>query len=313
MTYGQTAVIFGGGGFLGKHVAEQLMKAGMRVRIAERNPSNAFSIKPLGKLGQTQFVAADVTRPDTVARALDGADIAVNLVGIFGSGMMAVNGKGAGNVAAAAAAAGCSALVHISAIGADPESRSEYARSKAAGEKAVREAFPGATILRPSIVFGQDDQFTNRFAGMIRMMPIVPVIGAQTKFQPVYVRDVAMAVCAAATAPHEHGGQLYEIGGPDRISMIDLNRWIAEQTGRERGFFEVPDMLGQTIAMAGNFLPGAPITLDQFRMLAKDNVVSTEENGLVALGVEPTPLATVAPDWLIQYRRHGRFGTQAAG
>jgi uncharacterized protein YbjT (DUF2867 family) len=218
--------------------------------------------------------------------------------------MDAVQHVGAGNVARAAADAGVGVLVHISAIGADPQSEAEYGRSKAAGEAAVHEAFATATILRPSIVFGREDQFINRFAGLIRMLPVVPVIGPDTRFQPVFVGDVAKAVAAALT---EKGGETFELGGPEVMTMLELNRWIAKAIGRDPIFAPVPDFAAGLLAKTTGWLPGAPITMDQFKMLGSDNVV-TGKDGLAVLGIVPTPLDLVAEDWLDIYRKHGRFG-----
>lgn len=303
---GRLVTIFGGGGFLGRYVAQALLAGGARVRVACRNPAGAMHIKPLGNLGQVQLIAADVRKPASVARAVADADAVVNLVGSFAD-MDAVQHIGAGNVARAAAAAGVGALVHVSAIGADAQSEAEYGRSKAAGEAAVRLAFPSATILRPSIIFGREDQFVNRFAGLIRMLPVVPVIGAQTRFQPVFVGDVAKAVAAAIVAK---GGETLELGGPVVLSMIELNRWIARAIGRDPVFVEVPDVAAMLLARGTGWMPGAPITLDQYKMLGSDNVV-TGPDGLAAFGIVPTPLDAVAHDWLNIYRKHGRFGTQA--
>lgn len=300
--------VFGGGGFLGRYVVRALLQRGARVRVAERNPKQSWYLKAQANLGQITSVAADVTRADTLARAVSGADAVVNLVGSFAN-MSAVQAKGAGAVAEAAARAGAKALVHISAIGADRESASLYGRSKGEGEAAVRTAFPGAVILRPSIVFGREDQFINRFAGLIRMLPMVPVIGANAKFQPVFVGDVAHAVAAALDAGH--AGQSYELGGPQVMTMIELNRWIAEATGRDKAFVPVPDLVASTMASLTGWLPGAPITTDQWLMLQNDNVVSDNARGLAALGIAPTPLEAVAPGWLVQYRKHGRFGLPA--
>jgi uncharacterized protein YbjT (DUF2867 family) len=205
---------------------------------------------------------------------------------------------------------GVDALVHVSAIGADAASASAYGRSKAEGEAAVRAAFPTATILRPSIVFGREDQFVNRFAAMIAKAPVVPVLRAGTKFQPVYVGDVAAAVFAALADPDKAAGKTLELGGPDVLSMGALIRWIASATGRTPHIVELPDAVGGAIAAFG-FLPGAPITGDQWKMLAKDNVVSTT-NGLTLLGIAPTPLDAVAPGWLVRYRKGGRFAVPAA-
>jgi uncharacterized protein YbjT (DUF2867 family) len=299
---GRLVTIFGGGGFLGRYVAQAVLARGARVRIACRNPAGAMYIKPLGNLGQVQLIATDVRKPVSVERAAADADAVINLVGSFDN-MDAVQHVGAGNVAKAAAAAGVGALVHISAIGADPQSEADYGRSKAAGEAAVRAAFPSATILRPSIVFGREDQFINRFAGLIRMLPVVPVIGADTKFQPVFVGDVAKVVAAALVGD---GGETLELGGPDILTMLELNRWIAKAIGRDPVFAPVPDIAAGLLAKTTGWLPGAPITIDQFKMLGSDNIV-TGKDGLAAFGVVPTPLDVVAEDWLDIYRKHGRF------
>ncbi|MBL0922893.1 MAG: complex I NDUFA9 subunit family protein [Sphingomonadaceae bacterium] len=299
--------VFGGSGFVGRYVAQALLATGARVRIACRNPAGAMHIKPLGNLGQVQLMAADVRKPSSVARAVQDADAVVNLVGSFAN-MNAVQNVGAGNLAKAAAAAGVNRLVHVSAIGADPDSAAEYGRSKAAGEAAIRAAFPSATILRPSIVFGREDQFINRFAGLIRMLPIVPVIGAGTRFQPVFVGDVAKAVAAALD---DQSGNILELGGPEIFSMLELNRWIARAIGRDPAFIEVPDVAARLLAQGTGWMPGAPITMDQYKMLGSDNVV-TGKDGLATYGIVPTGLDTVAHDWLNIYRRHGRFGQASA-
>lgn len=303
---GKLVTIFGGSGFLGRYVAEALLAEGARIRVAVRNPGSALFIKPLGNLGQVQLLATDIRKPESVARAVQDADAVVNLVGSF-QDMEEIQNTGAANVATAAAAAGANALVHISAIGADIKSEAVYARSKGAGEVAVRQAFPNATILRPSIVFGREDQFINRFAGLIRILPIVPVIGADTKFQPVFVGDVSKAVAAALGT---RTGETLELGGPDILSMLELNRWIAKAIGRDRLFVEVPDLAAKILAQTTGWLPGAPITSDQVKMLAHDNVVSGQD-GLATLGIVPTPLDAVAHDWLNIYRKHGRFGARA--
>ena len=307
--------LIGGGGFVGRYVAQALMRRGMRVRVAQRDPRQAYFLKPLGGIGQTQFVAADVTRADTIAHAVAGADAVVNLAGTFGAGMVRVQADGAGTVAEAAAAAGIGRFVHVSAIGADPASPAAYGRSKAAGEEAVRAALPGATIMRPSTVFGREDKFVNRFAAMIEkagLLPlgIVPVLRAGARFQPVFVADVADAVAAAIADPGAAAGRTFELGGPDVLTMAQLLHWIADTTGRRARFVELPDMAGSLIARAG-FLPGAPITRDQWLMLGRDSVVSPDAEGLTALGITPTPLAAVAPSWLVQFQRAGRFNRRA--
>ena len=300
---GKLVTIFGGSGFLGRYVAQALLNEGARIRVACRNVGGANHIKPLGNVGQVQLMAADVRKPNSVARAVMDADAVINLVGSFDN-MDAVQNIGAGIVARAAAAAGVKALVHVSAIGADTHSDAVYGQSKAGGEAAVRAAFPSAVILRPSIVFGREDQFINRFAGMIRALPVIPVIGAGTKFQPVFVGDVAKAVAKAVT--HQDASTL-ELGGPETFSMMELNRWIAKAIGRDPIFVEVPDIAAKLLAKGTGWLPGAPITEDQYKMLGKDNVV-TGTDGLAAYGIVPTPLDTIGADWLNIYRRHGRFG-----
>lgn len=303
--------LIGGGGFLGRYVAQHLLKMGARVRIAQRDVRSAEFLRPLGGLGQTQFVAVDIRRPDSLARALQGSDGVVNLVGILKGDFKAIQAEGARHVAEAAKAAGATAFVHVSAIGADPTSSSSYGRTKGEGEAAVRAAFPPATILRPSIVFGREDQFVNRFAGLIVSSPAVPVLRAGTRFQPIYVADVASAVVASLADPARFGGKTFDLGGPDVITMGELVRWIAQAIGRRPAIIDLPDSIGSMIASLG-FLPGAPITRDQWRMLQSDNVVSPTAEGIAAFGIVPTPLASVAPTWLVQYRRHGRFSSDVA-
>ncbi|WEK44449.1 MAG: complex I NDUFA9 subunit family protein [Candidatus Sphingomonas colombiensis] len=302
--------LVGGGGFIGRYVAQALLAAGARVRVAERDPRDAWFLKPLGGLGQTQFVAADVTRPETVARAVAGADHVVNLVGSFTGDLRRIHVDGARAIAEAATRSGVESLVHVSAIGADVDSASLYASTKGAGEAAVRAAFPNATIVRPATVFGREDQFINRFAGMIARLPVVPVLRAETRFQPVFVGDVAAAIVAALNAPARSGGHVYELGGPDVLTMAELHRWIAQAIGRDPAMPALPDIAGQLIAALG-FLPGAPITADQWKLLQRDTVVTSGAEGLAALGVTPTPLASVAPGWLVRYRRAGRFAVSA--
>ncbi len=304
---GQLICIFGGGGFLGRYVAQALLERGARLRVAERNVKNAVHIKPLGNLGQTQLVSADVTKPDSVARAVHGCDGVVNLVGILNGNFEAVHVAGARNVAEAAARAGCRTLLHLSAIGADTQSPSRYGKSKGDGEQAVLKAFPEAIIFRPSIIFGREDQFINRFAAMIQMLPVVPVIGSNTKFQPIFAGDVADAAAEAISHPEAFAGETFELGGPEVVSMGDLNRRIARMTGRERTFVDVPDAAVKILAM----LPASPITTDQYKMLQKDNVVAEGANGLDRFGVAPTPIAALANGWMEKYTAHGRFGARA--
>ncbi len=308
---GQLVCIFGGGGFLGRYISQQLLSHGARVRIAERDPKNAMHIKPLGNLGQTQFASADVTKKHSVVRAVHGCDAVINLVGILDGDFDTVHVTGARNVAEAASEEGCSVLVQMSAIGADIDSPSRYGRSKGEAESAVLAAFPNAIVMRPSIIFGREDQFINRFASMIGMLPIVPIIGGGTNFQPVFVGDVAQAVAKALEYPEQYAGQTFELGGPEIISMGDLNRRIAKMTKRDRGFVEIPDFAARIMATCTGFLPGAPITSDQYKMLQKDNVVAAGQAGLEAFDVTPTPLASVARGWMEKYITHGRFGARA--
>ena len=303
----QLVTVFGGSGFLGRYVVRALLDTGARVRIAARSPGDGWFLKTQGGLGQTQFVAADVRKPDSVARALNGATAAVILVGILKGDFDAFHVTGARNVAQAAAKAGCGALVQVSAIGAEPASASAYGKSKGEGEAVVLAAFPTATILRPSIVFGREDSFVNRFADLIAMLPVVPIIRGAAKFQPVYVGDVANAVVAVLGDVGLHGGKTYELGGPEVISMAALNRWIADATGRKPAFVAMPDAVAGAMASLTGWLPGAPMTRDQWLMLQSDNVV-TGVDGLNTLAIAPTPLEAVADGWLVRYRRHGRFG-----
>lgn len=304
--YQELVTVFGGDGFIGRYVCELLMKAGVRVRVASRDRRNSYFIQPLGQVGQFGFVEVDVTNLDSVRRALHGASAAVNLVGIFGGKMAAVHVGGARHVAEAAREAGAGALVHVSAIGADPGSQSNYGRTKGEGEKAVCKAFPDAAILRPSLVFGPEDNLTNRFATMANL-PVLPVLAAQRKFQPVYVRDVAKAITMAALQPQAFGGRTYEIGGPQVLSMIELHRAILAITGQDTDIVALPDIAGKLLSAFG-WMPGAPLTRDQWLMLQRDNVASGDLPGLKAFGIEPTPLGAVAHEWL------GRFsGNRFAG
>lgn len=293
--------IFGGGGFIGRYVCEQLFDYGehdVRLRVVTREPRHAHYIQPMGQVGQFGIVPGDVTNPDSVRRAVEGAYAVVNLTGTF-KGMGAVHVTGARNVAEAARDAGVSALVQVSAIGADANSEAVYARTKGEGEAAVREAFPGATIVRPSIVFGPEDSFSNKLAGLSRL-PALPVIAPDFKFQPVYVEDLAKAITRAAVDPKTHGGRTYEIGGSQVLTMKEFTAEIVKAVGRETELIEVPDPVSSLISYLG-FLPGAPLTRDQWLMLQHDNVASEGVPGLEAFGIRPTPFGAVAPEWLGMY------------
>ena len=306
----ELVVLFGGGGFLGRYVAQELLRSGARVRIAERDPLDSFFLKPLAALGQAQSVRADITKLESVERAVAGADVVINLVGVLKGRFQEIHVDGAANVARASAAAGVKRLVHISAIGADPQAASNYARTKGEGEAAVRAAFPGAAILRPSIVFGQEDDFVNKFAGLISRLPYLPVIRPDVRLQPVWVVDVAKAVASVALTPVGEG-KAFELGGPQTLSMLELHQWIAQAIAHQPTFVKVPDGAAAAMARFG-FLPGAPITWDQWLMLQRDNVVGEGVKTFADLDIEPAPLAAVAPRWLVRYRQHGRFSLNAA-
>src|SRR5437868_4526283 len=252
----ELVTVFGGDGFIGRYVCEFLLRSGVRVRVASRDPRNSYFIQPLGQVGQFGFVQADITNADSVRRAVDGTSAVVNLVGVFGRKMEAVHIDGARNSAEAARDAGTRALVHVSAIGADPGSPSNYGRTKGEGELAVRKAFPKATIVRPSLAFGPEDNLTNRFAQMARL-PVLPVIAAKTKFQPVYGRDLAKAIAVAALDPGKHAGKTYAIGGPQVLSMVELHGAIFNITGQKPELVPAPDAFGSLLSRFG-WLPGAP-------------------------------------------------------
>lgn len=302
--FGKVITVLGGSGFFGKHLAQELLARGARLRIASRNPQRAFRVRPLGGLGQVQFVRCDVTRPESLGAALAGADAVVNLVGSFTGDLDALQGRGAGRIAAAARAAGASAFVHVSAIGADAESRSAYARSKGEGEAAVLAAFPGATIVRPSILFGADDRFVTMFAGLIASFPALPVFCPEARLQPVLVDDAAEAIARVLGEPAAHAGKTYEVAGPEVLTMLDLHERIAAAQQRRRSFMPLPDGLARIVAA----LPGTPISSDQLALLRAGNVASGTLPGLKALGVTARPLGLFLDRWMVRFRKQGRFG-----
>jgi uncharacterized protein YbjT (DUF2867 family) len=295
----ELVTVFGGGGFIGRYVCEFLFRGGVRVRVAQRDPRRAYTIQPLGQVGQFGFAAANITDARSVHAAIHGASAVVNLVGVFGKKMHAVHVEGARNIAQAAREARVSALVHISAIGADPKSPSAYGRTKGEGEEAVRKAFPEATIVRPSLAFGPEDNLTNRFAAMAQW-PILPVLAGKSKFQPVYVRDLAKAIAMAVLDPGKHAGKTYEIGGPQMMSMMELHRAILAITGQKTDIVPLPDFVGSALSSLG-WLPGAPLTRDQWLMVQRGSVPAKGASGLDAFGIKPTPLAAVAPEWLDRF------------
>lgn len=302
--------VLGGSGFVGRHLAQELLGRGARVRIVSRNPQKAYALKPLGNLGQVQFVRADVTRRDALAAVLAGSDAVVNLVGAFQGNLDSVQGKGAGAIAAAARAAGAGAFVHISALGADPDSDVDYARTKGEGEEAVRAAFPAATILRPSLMFGSDDRLVMMFGRLISRLPVLPVFAPEARLQPLFVDDAAEAIANALGDPLAHGGRTYEIAGPEVVTMLELNQRIAHAECRSRRFIALPDAFGGLIATATGWLPGAPITSDQYKLLRAGSVAASEAPGLAELRVTPRPLELFLDRWMVQFRKHGRFGTR---
>ena len=307
--------IYGGSGFIGRNVVRAIAKTGARMRVAVRRPELALHLQPLGGVGQINAVQANVRYPDSLLAAADGADAIVNLVGIlFPSGKQtfkAVQDEGARNVAEAARKAQVRALVHVSAIGANPESPSIYARTKAAGEKAVQEVWPGAIILRPSIVFGPEDDFFNRFAKLARIAPALPLIGGgKTRFQPVFVGDVARAVVAGLTGKATAAGA-YELGGPEILTLKEVMRRVLTYTMRKRLLVPEPFWLAKLQGAFLQVLPKPPLTVDQVRLLEIDNVVSDVARNagrtLEGLGMEPVAIASVVPEYLEQYRPRGQF------
>ena len=309
----QLVTIFGGSGFVGRHTVRALARAGYRIKVATRHPNRAFFLRPLGSVGQIDFVKCDVADADSVARALWGAQAVVNLTGIlFQSGQTfeEVQADGATNIAKAAAAAGVGALVHVSAIGADAESNSDYAVTKAEGEAGVREAFPRAVILRPSIIFGPEDGFFNKFAQMARFFPALPLIGGgRTRFQPVFVGDVAQAIVAGLS---RQDGRTYELGGPNTYSFKELLQLILRETGRKRALVPVPFSIAFLQAAFLQLLPTPLLTIDQVKLLKKDNVVSATASNLADLGITPTSVEAVIPSYLWRYRAKGEYAQSQA-
>jgi uncharacterized protein YbjT (DUF2867 family) len=305
----KVATVFGGSGFIGRHVVKRLAKQGYIVRVAVRDPEAALFLKPMGGVGQVVPLYAPVAREDLVASAVAGADIVVNLAGILSErrkgDFYRVHEEGAKRIAKAAAHSGVRRLVHISAIGADSASPSQYARSKALGETAVRAAFPLAVILRPSILFGPEDQFFNRFAEMALISPVVPVVGASTKFQPVYVGDVADAVLSACSAA-EAAGKLYELGGPEVKTFRQLIEYMLKTIERHRRIVDLPVPLAKLNALFLEHLPGKLLTQDQIKLLQRDNIVAPGALDLASLGIAAAPLDLVVPGYLSRFCAGGR-------
>ncbi len=306
----RVATVVGGSGFLGRYVVKRLAAEGHVVRVASRDPEVARGLRPMGRVGQVVPLFADIGSDSTMSRAVEGADIVVNLVGVLAErkpgDFRRLQAEGAGRVARLSAAAGVAHLVQMSAIGADTASPAHYARTKAEGEALVREHFPHAVILRPSLVFGPEDQFFNRFASLAVMSPVMPVIAGESRFQPVYVGDVADAVMASIERPEAAGG-LYELGGPRIMTFREILGWILAQIGRQRPLVSVPDGMAKLMAS----IPFSGLTQDQLLMLGRDNVASPALPGLDALGIVPTPIELIVPDYLSRYRKGGSRRKQA--
>lgn len=300
---GQLVVLIGGDGYFGTHIAQELLARGARLRVVSRHPEKAFKLKPLGNLGSLQFIRADVTRTEAHAGLVAGASAVVNLAGAFAGDLDRLHVRAAGSLATAAAAAGAAAFVQVSANGADAESKVAYARTKAQGETAVLAAFPAATILRPSVIFGPDDQFINMFAGLIAQAPVLPVFGPEAKLQPVFVDDAAQAVANALGNPETFGGKTFELVGPEVMTMFQLNQRIACAQGRRTLFAPLPDAVATLIAA----LPLTPISRDQLTLLKAGNI-STGLPGLAELGIQARPLGLFLERWMVRFRSHGRFG-----
>ena len=312
--------VFGGSGFVGSQLVRAFARRGWRVRVACRRPDRAWKLQTSGSVGQIHAVRCDANNPDDVASALHGADAAVNLIGIlYESGRRsfhALHVEASRNIAEAVAAANINRLVQISAIGADPESESDYALSKAAAEMAVREVKPDAVVIRPSIIFGAGDDFLNRFAQMAQVSPFLPLIGGgKTRFQPVYVADVAEAVARATVLP-EAAGRTFELGGPAVMTFEEVLKLILRETYRSNGLIPLPFFAARAIGSMAQLtaMVGIPpvLTRDQVVLLEKDNVVADGAEGLAELGVQPTGIEAIAPSYLWRYRRGGQFAEATA-
>lgn len=307
--HARVVTVFGGSGFIGRYLVQRLAERGWRVRVAVRHPEGAAFLKPLGEVGQIKPVQANLRDASSVAAAVDGADAVVNLVGILyergDQRFAALHGAGAGLAAEAAARAGAKRFVQVSALGADAASKASYAQTKAEGERQVRSAFPGATIVRPSVVFGPEDGFFNRFGAMAVISPVLPLIGGGlTQFQPVYVGDVAEAM-ARILENDDTAGRIYELGGPRVYRFRELMELVCQVTGRARRLVDIPWGLARLQGRFLQMLPKPPLTADQVRLLESDNVVSDGSLGLRELGITPTPAEVVIESYMHRYRRFG--------
>lgn len=311
--------VFGGAGFIGTQVVQLLARKGYRVRVAVRRPDLAGHVKPLGAVGQVQPIQANVRNRESVERAIRGAGVVINLVGIgHESGRQryrAVHAMGARNIAEAAKALKVAHLVHVSALGADAQSVSGYARSKALGETEVLGAFPSAVVIRPSIAFGPGDGFFNRYGMLARMFPVLPVIAGKTRFQPIYVGDLAAAIVAGAEGAVK-GGRIYELGGPEVVSHKDLIARVLAETGRNNPMLPLPAGIAKLLALPLSILPSPLLTGEQVDLLQADNVVSDEavreKRTLAAFGIAPTAMEAILPGYMWRFMKHGQFDRQTA-
>jgi uncharacterized protein YbjT (DUF2867 family) len=305
---GKLATVFGGSGFLGRYVVKRLAAKGYTVRVAVRSTESAKFLRPMGDVGQIVPLYAPLHEEALVARATEGAEIVVNLTGILAErrkgDFQRVHAEGAGRIARLAGSSNARHLVHVSAIGADANSASLYARSKAAGEAAVRAAFSRAVILRPSILFGAEDAFFNRFAAMAAISPVIPLVGAATKFQPVYVGDVADAVLASLSP--QAAGKMFELGGPEVKTFRQLIEMMLKIIGRKRAILDLPHGLANFEAFFLERLPGKLLTTDQIKLLQTDNVVAAGALDLASLGITPSRMDLILPSYLARYRPSGR-------
>jgi NADH dehydrogenase len=317
---GRIVVVIGGSGFVGRHVVQALARSGYRVRVAVRRPDLAYHLQPLGFPGQIMPVQVNLRFPDSLERASASAFAVINMVGILHESgpqtFAAVHVNGAGAAARAARNAGAERFIQVSAIGADPQSRSAYARSKAEGEAAVAGAFPGATIIRPAIVFGPEDDFFNRFAAMAVWSPALPLIGGgRTRFEPVYAGDVGEAVVRLLER-RDTTGQIFELGGPEILTFRQLMAFVLRTIGRRRLLLSMPWWLAYTQAAVLGLMPKPLLTLDQVRMLRRDTVVSEaarrDRRTLDGLGITPEGIETLVPAYLYRYRRSGQYAEPRA-
>lgn len=302
------ATVFGGSGFIGRYIVKRLAKKGFVVRVGVRDPERALFLKPMGAVGQVVPLHASLAVEATMRRAVEGADLVVNAVGLLSErrpgDFQRIHADAVGALGRLASEAGVARLAHISAIGADPQAASRYAATKGIGEGLLRAAYPGATILRPSLVFGPEDALFNRFGAMARISPLMPVICGDTRFQPVYVGDVADAVMAALARP-DAAGATYELGGPQIWRFRELLSYILKETGRHRRMIDVPIGMARLQARVMEMLPGKPLTRDQLLMLQQDNVANPEMQGLKELGIVPTPVELVVPAYLRRFQPGG--------